>query len=296
MGPRALLLCLLLPAAAAAQSQDSAGDPGRADLKRPWFGAAAGYSDSSGLAYRSGRLSGSAPLGRGFALDGGFSDHRILRDGWLPGELYDAGLRLSGKAGRYAFSAGLRSASDRPFHSVHETDLSLNASRTIRSEGRHRLSFGLAYSSRRSFARGMPFPYLLYGYYSEKLVFNLPFSAEWRPSRALALSAAYVPPKYLRAGVSRRFSDRLRLKAEYASGALQYDLAGRQDKSYSVFIEQRTAGLWTFYGPAGDYYLSLWTGWTLGGSYYSGKTYDEHRDERSTGSSPAVSIGLYRLF
>jgi hypothetical protein len=293
------LLCLLVLALApraAAQGLGQSGDSDRSEVKRPRLTAGGGYSDAPGLAHRTGRLSAVAPLGRGLSLETSFSDHRIIRDGWLPGELYTAGFRLNARKGKNSFSAGLRSSSDRLFYSVHETDLALNAVRTIRAEGAHRFSVGLAYSSRRSFARGLPFPYVLYTYVTPRLVFNLPFSAVWKPAPGWEASAAYIPPKYFQAGVSKELSEKFRLKAEYSASAIQFDLAGRPDKAYSVFIEQDNAGLWTYYTPAGNYTFSLWTGWAVKGKYYRGKTYDEYRDKRPIRGAPAASLNVTRYF
>ncbi|MDA8242643.1 MAG: hypothetical protein M0025_00785 [Elusimicrobia bacterium] len=293
---RGLLLALLLPAGAAAQGLGPGADPYRADIRRPFVAAGAGYSDAEGLRHRSARVSGNAVLRPGLTLEAGFSDHRILRDGWLPGELYTADLRLNARTRRYAFSAGVRSSSDRLFYSASETDLSLNAAKVLSAEGRHRLSFGLAYSSRRSFARGYPFPYLLYTYRTETLVFNLPFSALWRPSPDYEVSASYMPPKYCKLGLARRLTAEVKLGAEYSFSALQYDLAHRQDKSASTYIEQRSAGLTADYAPAGDYRLAAWAGWALRGRYYDGRTYDEHRDAVTTRPGPALALNFYRLF
>lgn len=297
MKARLLLLLLALPLPAAAQGLfPSQAGPGREGRPRPWLSGGAAYSDAGGLAYRSAKAAGGTPLGRGLSLDASFSHHRIIRDGWLPGELYGAGLKLNARRGKGFFSAGVRSNSDRPFYSVHETDFSLLASRKLSGEGPHSFSAGIMYSSRRSFARNVPFPFVGYSYQSEKFSFNFPFSAAWRPARPWELSAAYIPPKYYQAGVAAALGAKLKLKAEYSLTALQYDLAGRRDKEVSTFIEQANAGLWTFYKASRDYELSLWTGWALRGRYYNGETYDEHRDKVTLRSAPALSFSVNRLF
>lgn len=297
MRTAALTLLLLIPACAAALGlfPDQNG-PGREGRPAPWVSAGTAYSDAEGLAYRSLKAAGGTPVGRGLSVDASFSHHRILKDGWLPGELYTSGLRVSALRGRNMFSAGVRSNSDRPYGSVHETDFSLLALRKLNGEGPHSFSAGLMYSSRRSFARNIPFPFVSYSYRSEKFSFNFPFSAAWRPARPWELSAAYLPPKYYKAGVSAALGGKLKFKAEYSLTALQYDLAGRPDKDLSTFIEQANAGLWTFYKPSESYELSLWTGWALRGRYYSGETYDEHRDKVTLRSAPALSLSVNRLF
>ncbi|MDA8245003.1 MAG: hypothetical protein M0025_12900 [Elusimicrobia bacterium] len=290
-------LLLALPAAAAAQGLGLAdGSEKGAGQGRFRLSAVTGYSEAEGLDHRSAGLSAGVPLGKGTSIDASFAAHRIRRDGWLPGHLYAAGAGFSARRGKYMFMAGLKSASDRPFYSIHETDVSLNASKVISRKGPHSFSFGLAYSSRRSFARHIPFPYFLYAYDSEKLSFHLPFLVSWRPSADYELSAAWFPPKYCRLSVRRKVSDALSFKAEYALGALQFDIAGRPDKEYSVFIEQSSAGLWTYYKASPDYTFSLWTGWELPGKYYTGRTYDDHHAQNGIHPSPAFSLGVARLF
>lgn len=295
-----ILLLAALPAAAAAQALYAPDGPGQADAGRSWVFAGAGYSDAENLAARTARAAARAGLGEAagckLSLEAGFSAGRIIKDGWLPGELYDAGLRLSARGKKNFFTAGLRSASDRPFHSAHETDVSLNAARTVSRSGPHSFSAGLAYSSRRSFARNIPFPYVSYNYQSEKLTFRLPFAVSWRPAPDYEFSASYMPPKYFQAAAAWKASPELTLKAEYILTAAQYDLAGRPDKKYSVFIEQPAAGLRTSYKTSGNYTLFLYTGWSLGGRYYRGKTYDDYRDKTHIRGAPAVSLGAARLF
>lgn len=295
-----ITLLALLPGAAAAQGLYATDGRSRADLDRSYLMARTAYSDAEGLAHRSIAVSGSAGAGKaaglGLTLEADASHHRIIRDGWLPGELYSGGVSLGARDRRNFFSAGIRSSSDRPFYSIHETDVSLNAARTFSGNGPHSFSAGLTYSSRRSFARRIPFPYVAYSYRSDRFSFRLPFSASWRPSGDYELSAGYMPPKYCQASFLAKASEKLSFKAEYVFSARQFELAGRPDKDESVFIEQSNAGLWTYYKASKDYNFFLWTGWALHGRYFRGRTYDEHHARTNIGSSPAVSLSAARLF
>lgn len=295
-----LTLLLSLPLNAAAQGMFAPDHLGRADQGRPWVSASAGYSDAGGLTKRSGGASAGVPLGEAagakFTLNAAFFHNRILEDGWLPAELYDAGLQLAARGEKNFVTAGVRSSSDRPFNSLDETDLSANFARTVSKSGPHSVSAGLTYSTRRSFARHIPFPYVAYNYNSEKFSFRLPFSVSWRPEKAYEFSAAYMPPKYCQLSASVKASAALTLKAEYTYSAAQYDLAGRADKKDSVFVEQPNAGLRTIYRAGDAWIFALYTGSSLGGRYYRGRTYDNYRDKVHLSGAPAVSLGLTRLF
>lgn len=295
-----LTLLFAFPLSAAAQGMFTPDGLGRADMGRPWITAGAGYSDAGGLTKRSASFNSGTPLGAAggakFTLNAAFAHNRILEDGWLPPELYDAGLQLAVRGEKNFFTAGLRSSSDRPFNSMDETDVSANYARTLSNSGPHSWTAGLTYSTRRSFARHIPFPYVAYNYNSDKFSFRLPFSVSWRPEKKYEFSASYMPPKYGQISASLKASRALTLKAEFVLSAAQYDLAGRADKKDSVFVEQPSAGLRTSYRAADGWLFSLYTGSSLGGRYYRGKTYDNYRDKVHLHGAPAVSLGLTRLF
>ncbi|OGR45163.1 MAG: hypothetical protein A2X35_02065 [Elusimicrobia bacterium GWA2_61_42] len=297
-----LLFLLLLSTPLAAYAQETSSAPWRASGRRDRsnISVGAGYSDAEGLRHRSVGLSGRTSLGRlagkMVTLETSFGHHALGRDGWLPPELYNGGLRFNADDKKGGFSAGVRSNSDRLFNSMAETDVTLGASRVISRDGPHQFSFGLMYSSRRSFARGIPFPYLTYRYTSDRLSFTFPFAATWKATDTTELSASYSPPKSFQAGITKTLSSVVRLKAEYALGTLQYELAGRADKAYSVFIEQSNAGVWTYIKTSENCTLSFWTGYALSGKYYTGKTYDDHHDKRRIGTAPSASVKIERFF
>ena len=288
-----LALLLLLPSLAAAQGRGR--PPAENHLQ-----LSSDFSGREGFDSRSAGLSAAVGLGRagGYALSGSgaLEHHRTWTGGWFPGEVYDAsfGLRAAGK--KWSFAAGARSNSDRPFNSTSETDINLDASTVLRRRGPHSVMFGLNYSSRRSFLRGVPFPYLSYSYMSERLTVFFPFALRWKISEASSLQASYFPPKYLSVSVSRKVSPSLTLALSGGMQLRQYLLAGRADKDQSLFLEQTQAGLKASLTPAKGWEASLRAGWGFKGRYYSGEQYDEHRAEVRTGAGPLLGLDLKKLF
>jgi len=185
-----LALLLLLPSLAAAQGR---GRPPAEDHLQ----LSSDFSGRDGFDSRSAGLRAAFGLGQagGYALSGsaGVEQHRTWTRGWFPGEVYDTsfGLRAAGR--KWTFGAGARSNSDRPFNSPSETDLNLDASTVLRRRGPHSVLFGVNYSSRRSFLKGVPFPYLSYSYTGERLTVFFPFALRWKISEASSLQASYVP-------------------------------------------------------------------------------------------------------
>jgi hypothetical protein len=288
-----LALLLLLPALAAAQGR---GRPPAEDSLQ----LSSTFSGRDGFDSRSAGFSSAFGLGKaaGYAFSGsaGVEHHRTWTGGRFPGEVYDAsfGLRAAGK--KWTFGAGARSNSDRPFYSPSETDLNLDASAVLRRRGPHSLMFGLNYSSRRSFLKGVPFPYLSYSYTGERLTVFFPFALAWKIGEASSLRASYFPPKYFSLSVSRKLSHALTLALSGGMQLRQYMLAGRAAKDQSLFLEQTQAGLKASLTPVKGWETSLWTGWGFRGRYYSGEHYDEHRAVVRTGAGPLLSLGLKKIF
>lgn len=288
-----LALLVLLPPLAAAQGR---GRPQAEDHLQ--FSSA--FSGKEGFDSRSAGLSSAFGLGRagGYSLSGSAAaeHHRIWTGGWFPGEVYDTsfGLRAAGK--KWTFGAGARSNSDRPFNSPSETDVNLDASTVLRRRGPHSFMFGVNYSSRRSFLKGVPFPYLSYSYTGERLTVFFPFALTWKISEASSLQTSYFPPKYFSLSLSRKFSPSLTLALSGGIQLRQYLLAGRADKDQSLFLEQTHAGLRAALTPARGWEASLWAGWGFRGRYYSGEQYDDHRLVERTGAGPLTGLSLKKTF
>lgn len=289
-----LLLSLIILCPAAAQAQG--GRPPRPDSLE----LASEFSGRDGLDSRSAGFKYSAGLGRlaaySMRFSAGASHLRSRGSAGFPGELYGVSAKLGAASRAWSFSAGARSDSDRPFNSKNETDLLLNASRPIGGRGPHRFIFGVNYSSRRSFLRGIPLPYVSYSYRSEKLSIFLPFRVSWRPAPGSELSASYLPPKYFLLSFSREVSASVTLGVSGGVRMSQYLLADRPDKDRSLFLEQPNVELNATLKPEGGWEAGLRAGWGFAARYFTGESYDEHHGLVRTGSGPLAGLSLKRSF
>lgn len=289
-----LLLALLLISPCAARAQRG-GPPERDSLE-----LLSDYSDRSGLGARTAGFKSSSALGRagGYALS--LSAEAAHRRGWdsesFPGELYEVSTRLRASSRAWSFATGVRSNSDRPFNSPAETDLSLDASRPIGGSGPHRFIFGVTYSSRRSFLRGVPIPYVSYSYNSEKLSIFLPFMLLWKPAPGTELTASYLPPRYFSLALSRRLSEKFKLGVSGGVRLSQYLISGRADKDQSLFLEQPRADLQASYSPAKGWETGLTAGWGFRARYFTGDSYDDHHAVTGTGTGPLLGFSVKRVF
>jgi len=285
-----LLLCLPLSAAAQGRGRPQAADS---------LSVASAFSGRDGFDSRSAGFASAFGVGRlggyAFGAAAAAEHRRTWTRGGFPAELYETSLGLRAAGKKWSFGAGVKSNSDRPYHSASETDLALDAVTTFRRRGPHSLLFGVNYSSRRSFLRGVPFPYLSYSYTSERLTIFFPFSLKWKASESGELSASYFPPRYFSLGYSQKLSGALALELSGGLQLSQYQLAGRPDKDYSLFLEQPHAGLTTRLAAAGLEF-SLRTAWGFRGRYFSGRQYDDHRASTGVGAGPQLGLNLKKSF
>lgn len=288
-----LLLILALPVFLSAQGRGRPGAPDQLTLSSEFSGRDGFNSRSAGFtsAFSMGRL-GNFDLSATAAA----THHRTWDSAWFPGEVYDTGLRLKAKGRKWSFGAGLSSDSDRPFNSPSETDLSLDASVPLSRRGPHAFTLGLMYSSRRSFLRNIPLPYIAYSYFSEDLTIFFPFALHWRITENSDLDASYFPPKYFSISLTERVFRGVSIAAYSGIKLDQYLLAGRPDKDLSLFLERPYAGLRTTLKHASGCELSLSTGWGFKGRGFSGKSFDDRRSEKSAGAGPELGIALKKAF
>jgi hypothetical protein len=265
-------------------------------LLAPYFSLA----DAGGLYLRRAGLAGETALGQvGLFSLRGSADLAHLRAsgrGYFPGELYKAGFSLTADDHGTRLAVNLNSNSDRPFFSPAETDLGFTVSRDLWTKGSHAWLWGLNYSTRRTFARGVPMPFVTYRYTSKNLVFLLPFLVRWQASRELAVTASWQPVKYFRLGVGWR--PRPYFSAELEGGLTleQYLLAGRPDKSRALYYQASFIALKPAFYLSKHLELGAALGRQLGGLYYSGTRYDDYKDVRRLHGGPTLALSAKYTF
>ena len=279
-------LGFLLPLSAAAQS----GPP------KPAAALDVSFSRSApeGLISRRTGLSGEAALGSaaGFSLraSADLAHLRNIEGGYFPGELYKAGFGLTAENKKIRLAVNLNSNSDRPFNSPSETDLGFTFSKTFAESKGSAWLWGLNYSTRRSFMRGMPIPFITYRYTSRNFMFALPFLARWQASSTLALSASYQPVKYFKAGLNWRPLPFFRADLEGGIALEQFLPAGRSDKSQALFYEASYVSLKPSLAFSRGFELTPALGWQFSGLYYTGARYDDYKAKTRLRGGPALGL------
>lgn len=301
-------LCFLLTLSAAAQGRPPGAGPapasGHSALRPPRpaasLGASFSYSAPGGLISRRTGVSGETALGSaaGFSLRAA-ADLAHLRNiavGDFPGELYRAGLKLTAEKGETRLALNLNSNSDRPFHSPSETDLGLNFTALLSENNGSAWLWGLNYSTRRSFLRGMPFPFITYRYTSKNLMVALPFMLRWQAGRTLALSASYMPVKSFRVGLSWRPLPFFRAELEGGTALEQFLPARRSDKGRALFYETSYVSLKPSLALSKNFEVTPALGWQFGGLYYTGGRYNEYIGKTRLRGGPSFGLSTKYSF
>jgi hypothetical protein len=135
----------------------------------------------------------------------------------------------------------IESASDQPFHSFREIDLTLGGFyQKPAANQRDSWTFGAIYSPLGW--PGFPIPLLSYNWVPSttfRMSIGLPFLVNWQPTEKLSLDAS-LNPGGADALATYRWSDRLRAYGGYQQVQEQYFLMGRAKKDDAFFaIEQR---------------------------------------------------------
>lgn len=288
MKPGALLLLLALPLPAAAQ--------GRPPAPAASLGTSVSYASPDGLMTRRAGLNGEAGIGSAGGLKlrlSAAAEHlRGLGGTPFPGEMYKTGLRLTAEDRRRRLALALESNSDRPYHSPSETDLGFTFSRTFSENGPHSWLWGINYSSRRSFLRGMPFPFLGYSYVTESLTIVAPFLARWQASKKISLSASLQPPKYFRLAALWRPLPFASAELEGGTALEQFLPAGRPDKGEAFYYETSYVALKPSVSFSRSLKLTPSLGWQLKSSHYTGSSYDDHRGRTTLPGGPSMGLAV----
>lgn len=252
------------------------------------------YSAPEGLISRRTSLAGEAALGRaaGFGLraSADLAHLRGISAGYFPGELYRAGFRLTAEKADTRLALTLNSNSDRPFNSLSETDLGFNFSALLSENNGSAWLWGLNYSTRRSFMRGMPLPFISYRYTSKNLTLFLPFMLRWQASSTLSVSASYQPVKYFKAGLNWRPLPFFRTELEGGIALEQYLPAGRKDRSRALFYEASYISLKPSLAFSKNLELTPALGWQFRGLYYTGAHYDDYKAKTRLRGGPSLGL------
>lgn len=287
-----LALCFLLPVSAYAQ-----GGPPKPAAS---LGASFAYSSPEGLISRRTGVTGEAGLGQAAGFDlraaADLAHLRGISAGYFPGELYRVGLRLTAEKKETRLTVTLNSNSDRPFNSPSETDLGFNFSALLSENNGSAWLWGLNYSTRRSFARGMPLPFITYRYASKNLTLFLPFIVRWQASETLSVSASYQPVKYFKAGLNWRPLPFFRAELEGGVALEQYLPAGRSDKSQALFYEASYVSLKPSVFLSRNFELTQAVGWQFRGLYYTGARYDDYKAKTRLRGGPSVGLSAKYSF
>ncbi|OGS11128.1 MAG: hypothetical protein A2234_08470 [Elusimicrobia bacterium RIFOXYA2_FULL_58_8] len=287
-------LLLLLPAAAAAAGQGAPPGTGRPPKPRASLDTAFTYSSPEGFTSRKSELRGEAALGSAAGLEvrasAAAAHLRTIETGCLPPELYTTALALTAEDSATHLAVTLNSNSDRPLHSPSETDLGFNFSRTFSERGPHAWLFGLNYSTRRSFSRSLPLPFITYRYATKDFFFLFPFLLRWQATRKISFSASYQPVKYYRLAANWRPAPFFSLGLEGGTRLEQFLPAGRPDRRTALYQETSFVALKPELFLSRRLRLGAELAWQLNGLYYTGKTYDDYRAKHHTGSGPATGL------
>lgn len=289
----AALLISLLPAAAAAQW---GGPPERGTSATPSFSIDGGdlHARRSGL-HTSVAMGASG--GYAFSLAGGLEHIRTSGSGYFPGELYKASLGFSAVNGGVSFSLGARSDSDRPYNSSSETDLGFNFTRELGADGARGMWLaGLNYSSRRSFLRGAPIPFVSYRYLSAKWTVFVPFMVQWRPGGDMSYSFRWQPVKYFRLAAAWRPPGPFSAELEGGIGLEQFLLADRPDTGDALYLETPFIAFKPSMRLPGRVLLTAEAGWQFDGRYYTGRNYNDYGLSTDVDDGAFAGLSLKKTF
>ena len=287
MSRAAAALLFLLPAAAWAGAGTPPKPPGALD-------AVFSYCSPEGFISRRTELRGTSALGRAggmaFRTETSLTHIRTIENGYFPPELYKTALLLTAEDRTTRLSVNLNSDSDKPFYSPAETDLGFNFSRTFSEHGAHAWIFVLNYSTRRTFARSVPLPFITYRYASKDLFFLFPFLARWQASRNLSFSASYHPVKYYKLSAHWRRSPEFSVVLEGGAGLEQFLPAGRPQKGSALYYETSFVSLKPELVLAERLRLGAALGWQFRGMYYTGRTYNDYQAKTRIGGGPCAGL------
>lgn len=284
---------LALPQLAAAQAQPLTAE-GRPKKPRAALSAVYSHSSLANMKVTRAGARGEALLGRAGTLElraiAEASRINTHSSGYFPSQLYKTGFTITAENKATRLAVNLNSNSDEPFYSPSETDLGFNFSRTFSERGAHAWLFGLIYSTRRSYARSLPLPFITYRYASKDLFLLFPFMLRWQASAEISFTASYQPVKYYRLSANWRPAPFFNATLEGGTTLEQFLLAGRPVKGEALYHETSFLLLKPEFYLSRRLRLGAELGWQFSGAYYTGRAYDDHRNRTSAGSGRRAGL------
>jgi hypothetical protein len=198
------------------------------------------------------------------------------------------------------FSCGVNigSASDRPFGSINEMNVSTMAMYRRPSGPRNAWTFGVMYSP----TGEIQFPIPMVSYFwnpSDQFQANLgvPFMATYRPSDRWTFEASYMPIHTINARALYKLSDRLRLVGGYSWSNEAYSLYDRTNDNDRFFLYDQRVSLGIETRLNSWLTADLTGGYAFGRYSYVGAQWDSTQYDRvdiANGPFMILSAGLRR--
>jgi hypothetical protein len=189
------------------------------------------------------------------------------------------------------------SASDRPFGSIDEMLLTVNAFLRIPHGERNAFYVLVNFDTNRQFLAGVPIPGVAYQWRpsDQFMAFvGVPFSLiRWEPIDRLELEATYFIPRIVKAKVGYRIVDNVKLYAGFDWTNERFMRADRDDNDFRLwYYEKRVAG-----GVRWDIIDNLWldfsAGWAFDRFFFEAEEYDDRNDRRlDVDDSPMLMLQL----
>lgn len=188
-------------------------------------------------------------------------------------------------------SIHVQSPSDRPFHSMHETEIHSTISYSFKKNANSQWSLLVNYASRRSFLSGIPLPGFLYSYSPTpdfRLMLGVPvLSAFWRFHPRWSILYFGIAPWQSRAQLNYTLFGPFNLGLGAAFLQNHYLLAGRKDHREQLYYDERKM-FFNLRGPLSQLlYLDLELGSQWRRRFFLSRRYN---------SSPAKPIVLGQAF
>jgi hypothetical protein len=215
----------------------------------------------------------------------------------FPGELWSIRLgALYAHQFDNGWSAGggvsIGSASDKPFHSIQEMTLRLNAFLRIPSGEHNAWLFTLVYSPTSETAFPIPgVAYLWRPTDDFRATIGLPLAVWWRPTPDLTLEATYMLIRTVHTRATYRLEPGLRLYAGYDWNNESFFLADRTDNQERLFYYEQRLTTGVQWDLTSCFTLDLSGGYAFDRFYFQGRQWsDNHHDRIDVGDGPFLSL------